>query len=212
MIIGRRACGKTLLARNILQNHNDIPNGKIIIHPADEEFFKKVAPPSFIETKYIPKITKDLLERQKTASRIASEHKAADPRSFFLIDDIVGVNKWSKDNSLIKLIDDRRKLHQMAIIVCQCLPMKIPNLRESLDLVFLMGRLIESEQVRIFNQFGLMFDSLEDFREVLERCTTNHGCLVLDLAGNRAYTYRARLINARLGADVLWKVAKYAHG
>lgn len=56
----------------------------------------------------------------------------------------------------------------------------LPDLRTQVDFIFVLKDLIRKNKERLFNNFFGMFEKLDDFIKVMDQCTENNECLVLD--------------------------------
>ena len=55
-----------------------------------------------------------------------------------------------------------------------------PNLRTNIDYVFLLRENIHSNRKRLYEQYAGMFPTLEIFNQVMDQCTENFECLVIN--------------------------------
>ena len=55
-----------------------------------------------------------------------------------------------------------------------------PNLRTNIDYVFILRENINSNRKRLYEQYAGMFPSLEVFNQVMDQCTENYECLVIN--------------------------------
>ena len=73
-----------------------------------------------------------------------------------------------------------RHLHVTFLNAMQYIMDMGPDLRTQVDYVFALRENIISNKSKLHKYFFGMFDKYEDFSRVMDRCTENHGCLVLD--------------------------------
>eukprot|EP00798_Chlamydomonas_sp_ICE-L_P009394 gene9394-biopygen9325 len=60
-------------------------------------------------------------------------------------------------------------------------PMGIPpNLRTNIDYVFILRENVVSNRKRIFDNYAGMFPSFDMFCQVMDQCTENYECLVIN--------------------------------
>ena len=55
-----------------------------------------------------------------------------------------------------------------------------PNLRTNIDYVFILRENIHANRKRIYEQYAGMFPSLEIFNQVMDQCTENFECIVIN--------------------------------
>jgi hypothetical protein len=76
-----------------------------------------------------------------------------------------------------------------------------PSLRTNVDYIFICKEPKLGNQRRLFEHYAGMFPCFEMFRVVLNKCTKDHGCLVIDNSSNsdkledQVYWYRTDLDN-----------------
>jgi hypothetical protein len=59
-----------------------------------------------------------------------------------------------------------------------------PNLRTNIDYVFILRENIVSNRKRIYDNYAGMFPTFEVFSQVMDQCTENFECLVIDNTSN----------------------------
>lgn len=185
VIIAKRGSGKTWVCRSLLDHFRDIPAGIIISRTESKDpFFSSFFPETFIYDDYNPIIFHKILERQVKimgkAKQKALEGKKIDTRFLLLMDDcLANCKEWSKDENLKEILFDGRHYHITYVLTMQQ-PMAIaPDLRSNFDYVFLMYTDIISEQKKFYEHYAGMFDSQFQFKNVYEKLTDDHGCMVL---------------------------------
>ena len=66
VLIGKRDTGKSILCKDILYHHQNIPVGQVISGTEGaNQFYSKIVPPLFIHEEYSPEIIANALKRQK---------------------------------------------------------------------------------------------------------------------------------------------------
>ena len=90
-----------------------------------------------------------------------------------------------------------------------------PNLRTNVDYVFICREPKVCNQKRLYEHYAGMFPTFQMFREVLNQCTANYGCLVIDNNAqsskleDQAFWYRAQTSHSdwdtfRMCSEVYW--------
>tara|TARA_B110000211_G_scaffold221353_1_gene268886 strand:+ start:495 stop:923 length:429 start_codon:yes stop_codon:yes gene_type:complete len=70
---------------------------------------------------------------------------------------------------------------KLFFIITMQYPLGIPpNLRTNIDYVFILRENIVANRKRIFENYAGMFPSFEVFSQVMDQCTENHECLVIN--------------------------------
>tara|TARA_Y100000768_G_scaffold387688_3_gene379826 strand:+ start:939 stop:1778 length:840 start_codon:yes stop_codon:yes gene_type:complete len=222
VLIGRRDTGKSFLVRDLLFYHQDIPIGTVISGTeAGNGFYSSHVPKLFIHDEYNSAIVENILKRQKAVlKQIKKEQEARsrstiDPRTFCILDDCLYDAGWTKDKMMRLLFMNGRHWKIMLIITMQY-PLGIPpNLRTNIDYVFILREPYIANRKRIWENYAGMFPTFESFCQVMDQCTENFECLVIN---NNAKTnklteqifwYKAENHPAfKLGSKEFWEISK----
>jgi hypothetical protein len=73
-----------------------------------------------------------------------------------------------------------RHVHTMFILTMQYVMGIPPNLRSNIDFIFLLRENIVANRRRLYEQFAGMFPDFDSFSQVMDQCTENYECLVID--------------------------------
>lgn len=187
VLIGRRDTGKTYLVRDLLYHHQDIPIGTVVSGTeAGNGFYSNHVPKLFIHDEYNSAIIENILKRQrqvlKQMKKEVETYKRTtiDPRSFVILDDCLYDATWTKDKMMRLLFMNGRHWKVMLIITMQY-PLGIPpNLRTNIDYVFILREPYISNRRRIWENYAGMFPTFEGFCQVMDQCTENYECLVIN--------------------------------
>lgn len=222
VLIGRRDTGKSFLVRDLLYYHQDIPIGTVISGTeAGNGFFSAHVPKLFIHDEYNTVIIENILKRQKAALKQIKKEKETrgksniDARAFVILDDCLFDNKWTKEKMMRLLFMNGRHWKIMLIITMQY-PLGIPpNLRTNIDYVFILREPYMANRKRIWENYAGMFPTFESFAQVMDQCTENYECLVINnnAKSNRLqdqiFWYKAQNhSNFRLGSKEFWDLSK----
>jgi hypothetical protein len=222
ILIGRRDTGKSFLVRDLLYYHQDIPIGTVISGTeAGNGFFGSHVPKLFIHDEYNTAIIENILKRQKLVLKQVKKEKEAygrsniDPRAFVILDDCLYDNSWSKDKVMRLLFMNGRHWKIMLIITMQ-FPLGVPpNLRTNVDYVFILREPYISNRKRIYENYAGMFPTFESFCQVMDQCTENYECLVINnnsksnKLDDQIFWYKAANHgDFRLGAKEFWELSK----
>lgn len=189
VIIAKRGSGKTWVCRSLLDHFKDIPVGIIISHTETvDPFFQTFFPATFIFDKYDPKIFERIMTRQhaiKDKAEVKKQQgKKIDTRLFLLMDDCLSSSKeWSRDENLKSILFDGRHFDITYILTMQAPLGIVPELRSNFDYVLLMSSDTYSEIKKFYEHYTGMFPNLNAFKEVYDRLTVDHGCMVVKKRG-----------------------------
>lgn len=222
VLIGRRDTGKSFLVRDLLYYHQDIPIGTVISGTeAGNGFYSNIVPKLFIHEEYQSSIVENVLKRQKMALKQMKRETqnygrtTIDPRVFIILDDCLYDNTWAKDKMMRLLFMNGRHWKIMLIITMQY-PLGVPpNLRTNIDYVFILREPYIANRKRIYENFAGMFPTFESFCQVMDQCTENFECLVIDNNSksnqlqDQIFWYKAESHGSfKLGAKELWEASK----
>jgi len=224
VLIGRRDTGKTYLVRDLLYYHQDIPIGTVISGTeAGNGFYKEHVPKLFIHDEYNTSIIENILKRQKTVIKEVNKQIALykkcqiDPRAFVILDDCLYDNGWARDKMMRLLFMNGRHWKVFLIITMQY-PLGIPpTLRTNIDYVFILREPYIANRKRIYENYAGMFPTFESFCQVMDQCTENYECLVIDnnvksnKLSEQIFWYKANSDirhDFKLGSKEFWEMSK----
>ncbi len=222
VLIGRRDTGKSFLVRDLLYYHQDIPIGTVISGTEEGNgFYGKLVPKLFIHNEYNTAIIENILKRQRQVlKQIKKEieqfkRSTIDPRTFVILDDCLYDNTWSRDKLMRLLFMNGRHWKVMLIITMQY-PLGIPpTLRTNIDYVFILREPYIANRKRIYENYAGMFPTLESFCQVMDQCTENYECLVINNNAksnklqDQVFWYKADPHNDfKLGSKEFWELSK----
>ena len=223
IFIGRRRTGKSTLVRDVLFHHKTIPLGTVISGTEESnDFYKKMVPPLFIHGAYSPVIVQNYVNRQKLImKKIMDEQQRSggqsriDPRSFLILDDCLYDDTWTRDLNIRYLFLNGRWVKVFFLITMQY-PLGIPPmLRTNVDYCFILREPYVTNRKRIFDNFGSAFPSFEFFCQVMDQCTQNYECIVMNNNSqsnkleDTVFWYKADSHNDfKLGSKEFWELSK----
>jgi hypothetical protein len=221
IFIGRRRTGKSTLLRDLLFRHKDMPIGTVI--SATEEsnhFYKKLIPPIFIHGNVTPTVLANYVKRQKVIMKKIKDDEEKgiksnlDPRSFLILDDCMYDDSWTHDLNIRYLFMNGRWLKVLFLITMQY-PLGIPpSLRTNVDFVFILREPYMSNRRKIYENYGSVFPSFEFFCQIMDQCTQDYECLVINntTQSNKledaVFWYKAEIHGEfRIGSPQIWQQA-----
>ena len=222
VLIGRRDTGKSFLVRDLLYYHRNIPIGTVISGTeAGNGFYSAHVPKLFIHEEYNSGIIENILKRQRSVIKEVKKQiqtykrSTIDPRAFCILDDCLFDSSWTKDKMMRLLFMNGRHWKIMLIITMQY-PLGIPpTLRTNIDYVFILREPYIANRKRIYENYAGMFPTFESFCQVMNQCTENYECLVIDnnVKSNRLndqiFWYKAQQHgDFKLGSKEFWDISK----
>lgn len=224
VLIGRRDTGKSYLVRDLLYHHRDIPIGTVISGTeAGNGFYSSHVPKLFIHDEYSSGIIENILKRQKSVMKEVQKQiqmyktSKIDPRTFVILDDCLYDNSWAKDKLMRLLFMNGRHWKVLLILTMQYPLGILPNLRTNIDYVFILREPYIANRKRIYENYAGMFPTFESFCQVMDQCTENYECLVIDnnvksnKLSEQIFWYKADSTirhDFKLGAKEFWEMSK----
>ena len=222
VLIGKRDTGKSFLVRDLLYYQQEIPIGTVISGTEEGNgFYGKMVPRLFIHNEYNSAIIENILKRQRTVLKQVKKEmetykrSTIDPRAFVILDDCLYDNTWSRDKLMRLLFMNGRHWKVMLVITMQY-PLGIPpTLRTNIDYVFILRENYIANRKRIYENYAGMFPTFESFCQVMDQCTENFECLVINNNSksnklqDQVFWYKADSHNDfRLGSKEFWELSK----
>jgi hypothetical protein len=222
VLIGKRDTGKSFLVRDLLYYQQEIPIGTVISGTEEGNgFYAKMVPKLFVHHEYNTAIIENILKRQRTVlKQIKKEmetykRSTIDPRAFVILDDCLYDATWTRDKMMRLLFMNGRHWKVMLVITMQY-PLGIPpTLRTNIDYVFILRENYIANRRRIYENYAGMFPTFESFCQVMDQCTENYECLVINNNSksnklhDQVFWYKAdNHGDFRLGSKEFWELSK----
>ena len=219
VLIGKRETGKSFLVRDLLYHNQDIPCGTIISGTeGSNKFYSKIFPSLFIHGEFKPELIQNFMKRQKMVLNELDKQmnkngsSLIDPRAIIILDDCLYDNSWTKDKNIRSLFMNGRHYKVLFLITMQYSLGIPPNLRTNVDFVFILRESYISNRKRLYESYAGMFPSFDMFCQVMDQCTENFECLVINnnAKSNKiedmVFWYKAEeRENFKLGDPMFWK-------
>jgi len=213
VLIGKRDTGKSFLCRDILYSHRDIPVGQVISGTEGaNQFYSKIVPKLFIHGEYTAPIVNNMIKRQKMMIDKVNDGEKVDPRAFLILDDCLYDNSWAKDPNMRSVFMNGRHYKLLFLLTMQYALGIPPNLRTNIDYVFILRENYVSNRKRLYEHYAGMFPTFEMFSQVMDQCTENYECLVINNNSksnkltDQVFWYKAEQRgDFKIGAENFWK-------
>ena len=217
VLIGKRDTGKSFLCKDILYHHKDIPVGQVISGTEGaNQFYSKIVPKLFIHGEFKPEIVQNMLKRQKLMiEQINGGNREIDPRAFLILDDCLYDNSWAKNKDMRSVFMNGRHYKLLFLLTMQYALGIPPNLRTNIDYVFILRENYVSNRKRLYEHYAGMFPTFEMFNQVMDQCTENYECLVINNNAksnkltDQVFWYKADARpDFKIGADPYWNYSQ----
>jgi hypothetical protein len=187
VLIGKRETGKSFLVRDILYHNKDMPIGTIISGTEGaNSFYSHMVPSIYIYGEYEPEIINNVIKRQVLVRKEMKKEVTMrgrtniDPRAFLILDDCLYDASWTKDKNVRSLFMNGRHYNETFIITMQYCMGIPPSLRTNVDFVFILRENLINNRKKLYEQYAGMFPSFDIFCQVMDQCTENYECIVIN--------------------------------
>lgn len=209
LFIGKRGTGKSTLVTDIMYHKKNIPMG--VVMSATEEgnhYYSQYVPDLFVHGKYDKEVIEKVIERQKN---MLNKYGKVDP-VFVLLDDCMYDRTFLKDECIRALFMNGRHWKIFFLMTTQyCMDIP-PGLRTNVDYVFCLRENVIQNREKLYKSFFGIFPTFNMFNNVMDACTENFECLVLDNTSRSnkinecVYYYKARLMPPfKMGGEYWWR-------
>ena len=219
VFIGKRNTGKSYCMKDIMSYNRDIPVG-VVVSPTERAngYFEKFIPKMLIYDDLEEKLVSKFLNRQinitKDKKRDLEKHGSStiDPRAFLILDDCMYNKAIMKDKNIRCIFMNGRHYKIFLLITMQHGLGLPPDLRSNIDYVFIFRNNIVKEREKIYNHYAGMFPTFDVFNQVMNQCTENFECLVIDNKtqsnniNDNVYWYKAQDSNYKMCSQNLWEM------
>jgi hypothetical protein len=181
VLIGKRDTGKSFLCKDILYGHKDIPVGQVISGTeAANQFYSSIVPKLFIHEEFDASIIENMLKRQRMMLEKKQSGENIDERAFLILDDCLYDNRWTKEKCMRSIFMNGRHYKLLFLLTMQYALGIPPNLRTNVDYIFILRENYVSNRKRLYEHYAGMFPTFEMFCQVMDQCTENYECLVIN--------------------------------
>jgi energy-coupling factor transporter ATP-binding protein EcfA2 len=187
LFIGRRGTGKSSILTDMFRYFTHLPIG-IIVSATERanHHFEQFIPKMLIYDEFDSKIIQRFMERQEKITDQATQEKKKygrtdlDNRAFLILDDCLYDKSWPNDKNIRACFMNGRHYGILFAITMQ-FPLGIPpTLRSNVDYVFILRDNQIKNRERLYQQYAGMFPTFDVFCQVMDQCTSNYECLVID--------------------------------
>lgn len=177
LLIGKRGTGKSVLQRDLLYHMRERIDMSVAMTPTEEsaEMFREHMPDAWIYNSFSQQGIESLLALQRDSVRSKKARAIV-----LVLDDVMFDKRALKSTQMRDIFMNGRHLNVTLCNAMQyCMDLG-PDLRSQVDYVFVLRENIISNRMKLWKYFFGMFEKYEDFSKVMDKCTENHGCMVMD--------------------------------
>lgn len=177
LLVAKRNSGKSVLMRDLMYHmHQNVDFGLAMTPTEDSaEMFRACMPEQWIYSGFDAVKLDQLITIQRELSR-----KKKQRALYLCMDDCMYDKKVLRSTQMRDVFMNGRHLGITFINAMQYVMDMPPDLRTNVDYVFALRETIISNKTKLWKYFFGMFDRFEDFSRVMDTCTADFSCLVLD--------------------------------
>ena len=177
---GNSEAYKSVLVKDLLYYHKDIPFGTVISHTdTNNQFYENLFPNTVIHDTYNPQILENLVKRQKTVRKNSINDSKIDTRSFLILDNCLVNSKCFGDVGMKHIFYNGRCFNIFSIFSIPYSLILPPSIRSNIDFIFIFGDNNIYNRKKMYEHYGGMFSTFEIFCQVMDDLEDNN-CLVIN--------------------------------
>ncbi|ACH46839.1 putative VV A32 ATPase [Feldmannia species virus] len=219
VVIGKKHTGKSTLIKDILYHLHKKKVPRMCVFSGTEEsngFYKEFVPGLFIyDDSDVENKLNEIVDSQKETAmqkQLGEASEDLDSRIAIVLDD-VGYKKNILKSEIIRQIFMNGRHHQIYLVVaCQYCMDVGQDLRTNADYVYVLKQNNMSSIKNLHETYFGTFEKKKDFQTVLEACTQDYQCLVLDntkpstMTTDVCFWFKAKYSrNFKFGCSQLWE-------
>eukprot|EP00899_Mesostigma_viride_P011102 jgi/Mesvir1/19994/Mv13251-RA.1 len=175
-IVSKRGGGKTTLATDIMYHKRDIPSGIVMSGTeGSNRHWQKYVPSLFVYESFNKPALRALLKNQKKLCKIGKAQSC-----FVVMDDCVYDRSVMRDPCMREIALNGRHMKIFLLFISQYSMDVTPDIRSNIDYVFALRENIIMNRERLYRNYFGVIPTFEAFCEILDQCTRNYECLVVD--------------------------------
>jgi energy-coupling factor transporter ATP-binding protein EcfA2 len=212
LFIGKRGTGKSTLVTDILYYKRNMPSGVVMSGTEDgNHYYSQYIPDLFIYGNYNKETIENIIAKQRSNMNLYGKSNPV----FILLDDCMFDKSFMRDECIRQLFMNGRHWNIFFMLTAQyCMDLP-PGLRSNVDYVFVLRENVIQNRERLYKSFFGVFPSFSMFQSVMDACTENYECLVLDNTSKSnklnecVYYYKAAIRPPfRIGGEAMWSAHK----
>jgi hypothetical protein len=209
VFIAKRMSGKSICVKDIMYYKRNLAAG--VVMSGTEEgngFYKDFIPDLFIYNEYKSDVIEKVVQKQKQLIKKG----ARDNNVFIILDDCMYDKKFLREKIMRQIFYNGRHWNVFFMLTMQYCMDLTPDLRSNIDYIFVFRENILQNREKIWRNFFGIFPTFDMFNQVMNACTENYECIVLDntIKSNKiedvVFWYKAKIRDDfRVGHPQFWQ-------
>ena len=190
VVLGHKHTGKSTLMKDILYRLHIGGYPRVVVFSGTEEgndFYQSIIPNAYIHAgldlakfKHIIDTQRKIVGSCKEAAQKLGCPTGVDTRLVIVLDDLMYKKHLTRTELFGELFMNGRHWNLTIILSCQYVMSLDTSCRANVDYLLVLRETIPKNRVKIYDNFFGVFEKKSDFYRVLDSCTENYECLVLD--------------------------------
>eukprot|EP00899_Mesostigma_viride_P009058 jgi/Mesvir1/18153/Mv09451-RA.1 len=175
-IVSKGGGGKTTLATDIMYHKRHIPSGIVMSGTeGSNRHWQQFVPSLFVYESFNKPALRALLENQKRLCKAGRGRNC-----FVVLDDFVYDRSVMRDPCIREIALNGRHMKIFFLFISQYSMDVTPDIRSNIDYVFALRENNIMNRERLYRNYFGVIPTFEAFCEILDQCTQNYECLVVD--------------------------------
>jgi hypothetical protein len=207
--IAKRMSGKSTCVKDVMYHKRSLTAG--VVMSGTEEgngYYKDFIPDLFIYNEYRSDVIEKIVSKQKQLVKKGNTNTV-----FIILDDCMYDKKFLREKIMRQIFYNGRHWNIFFMLTMQYCMDLTPDLRSNIDYIFVFRDNILQNREKIWKNFFGIFPTFDMFNQVMNACTENYECVVLDntVKSNKVedvvFWYKAKLRdNFRVGHPSFWNM------
>lgn len=190
VIVGKKNCGKSSIVKDLIYRLHCKGYPRIVVFSGTEsgnEFFSKCVPKAYIHNgmdmdtfRHIIDVQRKIVTSCREAEAKLGRSTNIDTRLVIILDDLMYKKTMTKADIFAEVFMNGRHNSLSIILTTQYLMSLDIACRSNVDYLFVLRETIPKNRQKLYDNYFGVFPRKQDFYHVLDACTQNYECLVLN--------------------------------
>ena len=213
VFIAKRMSGKSTCVKDVMYHKRKALPVGVVMSGTEEgnSYYQSFITDLLVYNEYRSDVIEKIVARQKALIKQGMKSNV-----FIILDDCMYDKKFLREKIMRQIFYNGRHWNIFFMLTMQyCMDLS-PDLRSNIDYIFVFRENILQNREKIYKNFFGIFPTFEMFNQVMNACTENYECIVLDntIKSNKVedvvFWYKARMFDTpfRVGHSKFWNAHK----